>query len=208
MFTGIIERVGRVERLERSGESGRLVISVQTRFDREIQLGESIAVNGTCLTVAEKEALGFVFDVLAETFDKTSLGALKSGGRVNLELALALGSPLGGHLVSGHVDETGRLVSVEKVDRDWKFRFSVSSVLLPLLVMKGSIAIDGTSLTVAELHEDGFSVYIIPHTFSETLFSDYEVGQCVNLEADLLGKYVQRIMELGGGSIYRGESAS
>jgi riboflavin synthase len=106
------------------------------------------------------------------------------------------------------VDETGRVVSIEQVDRDWKFRFSVSSALLPLLVMKGSIAIDGTSLTVAELHEDGFSVHIIPHTYSETLFSDYEVGGCVNLEADLLGKYVQRIMELGGGSIYRGDSAS
>ena len=207
MFTGIIERVGRVERLERSSESGRLVISVQTEFNREIEFGESIAVNGTCLTVAI-ETSGFVFDVLAETFDKTSLGALESGGRVNLELALALGAPLGGHLVSGHVDETGRVVSIEQVDRDWKFRFSVSSALLPLLVMKGSIAIDGTSLTVAELHEDGFSVHIIPHTFSETLFSDYEVGQCVNLEADLLGKYVQRIMELGGGSIYRGELTS
>ena len=205
MFTGIIERVGRVERLERSSESGRLVISVQTEFNREIELGESIAVNGTCLTVAAIETSSFVFDVLAETFDKTSLGALESDGRVNLELALALGAPLGGHLVSGHVDETGRVVSIEQVDRDWKFRFSVSSALLPLLVMKGSIAIDGTSLTVAELHEDGFSVHIIPHTFSETLFSDYEVGRYVNLEADLLGKYVQRIMELGGGSIYQGE---
>ncbi len=151
MFTGIIERVGRVELLERSGESGRLVISVQTEFNRKIELGESIAVNGTCLTVAAIETSGFVFDVLAETFDKTSLGALESGGRVNLELALALGAPLGGHLVSGHVDETGRVVSIEQVDRDWKFRFSVSPALLPLLVMKGSIAIDGTSLTVTEL---------------------------------------------------------
>ena len=123
MFTGIIERVGRVERLERSGESGRLVISVQRNLIERLSWVRALRWNGTCLTVAAIETSGFVFDVLAETFDKTSLGALESGGRVNLELALALGAPLGGHLVSGHVDETGRVVSIEQVDRDWKFRF-------------------------------------------------------------------------------------
>ncbi|MAI19718.1 MAG: riboflavin synthase [Kiritimatiellaceae bacterium] len=208
MFTGIIQRVGEVLRLERDGEAGRLVIAVEPAFDRAIELGESIAVNGTCLTVAGVESGGFVFDVLAETFDKTSLGALEPGGRVNLELALAMGDPLGGHLVTGHVDETGRVLAIEQVDRDWKFRFGVSDEMLPLLVKKGSIAIDGTSLTVAELHEDGFSVHIIPHTFAETLFGVYAVGRRVNLEADLLGKYVQRIMEHGGASVYRGDGAS
>lgn len=208
MFTGIIQRVGKVLRLERDGEAGRLVIAVEPAFDRSIELGESIAVNGTCLTVAGEESGGFVFDVLAETFDKTSLGALEAGGRVNLELALAMGDPLGGHLVTGHVDETGYVLAIEQVDRDWKFRFGVSDAMLPLLVKKGSIAIDGTSLTVAELHEDGFSVHIIPHTFAETIFEGYSVGCRVNLEADLLGKYVQRIMEQGGASVYRSDGAS
>ncbi|OUX38754.1 MAG: hypothetical protein CBE26_00575 [Kiritimatiellaceae bacterium TMED266] len=208
MFTGIIQRVGKVLRLERDGEAGRLVIAVEPAFDRSIELGESIAVNGTCLTVAGEESGGFVFDVLAETFDKTSLGALEAGGRVNLELALAMGDPLGGHLVTGHVDETGYVLAIEQVDRDWKFRFGVSDTMLPLLVKKGSIAIDGTSLTVAELHEDGFSVHIIPHTFAETIFEGYSVGCRVNLEADLLGKYVQRIMEQGGASVYRSDGAS
>jgi riboflavin synthase len=208
MFTGIIQRVGKVLRLERDGEAGRLVIAVEPAFDRSIKLGESIAVNGTCLTVAGEESGGFIFDVLAETFDKTSLGALEAGGWVNLELALAMGDPLGGHLVTGHVDETGHVLAIEQVDRDWKFRFGVSDAMLPLLVKKGSIAIDGTSLTVAELHENGFSVHIIPHTFAETIFEGYTVGRRVNLEADLLGKYVQRIMEQGGASVYRSDGAS
>ncbi len=205
MFTGIIERVGIIDKLEKKSKSGRLTISVNPSFNRQIEIGESIAVNGTCLTVAEINSDRFVFDVLSETFKCTSLAELEKGSRVNLELALHLGAPLGGHMVSGHIDETGNVTSIEKIGRDWKFSFSLSSKLLPLIVVKGSIAIDGTSLTVAEVTDDGFSVYIIPRTFSETIFCDYKVGDQVNLEADLIGKYVHRIMDLGGKSVYRTE---
>ncbi len=205
MFTGIIERVGIIDKLEKKSKSGRLTISVNPSFNRQIEIGESIAVNGTCLTVAEINSDRFVFDVLSETFKCTSLAELEKGSRVNLELALHLGAPLGGHMVSGHIDETGNVTSIEKIGRDWKFSFSLSSKLLPLIVVKGSIAIDGTSLTVAEVTDDGFSVYIIPRTFSETIFCDYKVGDLVNLEADLIGKYVHRIMDLGGKSVYRTE---
>mgnify|MGYP001169057490 FL=1 len=205
MFTGIIERVGIVDKLEKKSKSGRLTISVNPSFNRQIEIGESIAVNGTCLTVAEINSDRFVFDVLSETFKCTSLAELEKGSRVNLELALHLGAPLGGHMVSGHIDETGNVTSIEKIGRDWKFSFSLSSKLLPLIVVKGSIAIDGTSLTVAEVTDDGFSVYIIPRTFSETIFCDYKVGNQVNLEADLIGKYVHRIMDLDGKSVYRTE---
>ncbi len=205
MFTGIIERVGIIDKLEKKSKSGRLTISVNPSFNRQIEIGESIAVNGTCLTVAEINSDRFVFDVLSETFKCTSLAELEKGSRVNLELALHLGAPLGGHMVSGHIDETGNVTSIEKIGRDWKFSFSLSSKLLPLIVVKGSIAIDGTSLTVAEVTDDGFSVYIIPRTFSETIFCDYKVGDLVNLEADLIGKYVNRIMDLGGKSVYRTE---
>ena len=205
MFTGIIERVGIIEKLEKNSESGRLTVSVSPSFTRQIEIGESVAVNGTCLTVAEINSDRFVFDVLSETFRCTSLGELEKRSRVNLELALHLGAPLGGHMVSGHIDETGNVTSIEKIGRDWKFCFSISAKLLPLIVVKGSIAIDGTSLTVAEVFDDGFSVYIIPRTFSETIFCDYKVGVQVNLEADLIGKYVHRIMDLGGKSVYRTE---
>ncbi len=205
MFTGIIERVGIIDKLEKKSKSGRLTISVNPSFNRQIEIGESIAVNGTCLTVAEINFDRFVFDVLSETFKCTSLAELEKGSRVNLELALHLGAPLGGHMVSGHIDETGNVTSIEKIGRDWKFSFSLSSKLLPLIVVKGSIAIDGTSLTVAEVTDDGFSVYIIPRTFSETIFCDYKVGNQVNLEADLIGKYVHRIMDLDGKSVYRTE---
>ena len=123
MFTGIIERVGIIDKLEKNSESGRLTVSVSPSFTRQIEIGESVAVNGTCLTVAEINSDRFVFDVLSETFRCTSLGELEKGSRVNLELALHLGAPLGGHMVSGHIDETGNVTSIEKIGRDWKFCF-------------------------------------------------------------------------------------
>ena len=204
MFTGIIERVGIIDKLEKNSESGRLTVSVSPSFTRQIEIGESIAVNGTCLTVAEINSDRFVFDVLSETFRCTSLGELEKGSRVN-GVGFTFRSSIRWHMVSGHIDETGNVTSIEKIGRDWKFCFSISAKLLPLIVVKGSIAIDGTSLTVAEVFDDGFSVYIIPRTFSETIFCDYKVGAKVNLEADLIGKYVNRIMDLGGKSVYRTE---
>jgi len=202
MFTGIV-RTGRIESIEMQGEAGRIKVTPERLWEQPIRLGDSIAINGACLTVTAIEGGSFCFDVLAETFDKTNLGEKTSGSLVNLERALALGELLGGHIVTGHVDGTGRVKNIEQVDRDWKFTFECSREMMMLMVYKGSIAIDGISLTVAELLDDGFVVHIIPHTIEETDMSEYKIGTKVNLEADILGKHVQRILEFGGGQDYR-----
>ncbi len=203
MFTGIIQRLGTVTDVKMHGESGRITLNPNRPFDFPINLGDSIAVNGACLTVAAFEGDSFCFDVLTETFDKTNLGEKGPGSVVNLERALALGDTLGGHIVTGHVDGTGRVRRIDQVDRDWKFEIECAQNLLMLMVYKGSIAIDGISLTVAELKDDGFVVHIIPHTLEETDMSEFEPGTRVNLESDILGKHVQRILEFGGGQDYR-----
>jgi riboflavin synthase len=202
MFTGIV-RTGRVESIVMQGGAGRIKVSPDRPWSQPIELGDSIAVNGACLTVAAMEGDCFCFDVLAETFDKTNLGEKSAGSLVNLERALSVGDMLGGHIVTGHVDGTGRVQKIERVDRDWKFTIGCSREMLMLMVYKGSIALDGISLTVAELLDDGFAVHIIPHTIEETDMSGFEVGTRVNLEADILGKHVQRILEFGGGQDYR-----
>jgi riboflavin synthase len=203
MFTGIVQRLGRIESIKMEGTAGRITLVPNRPFDRKVSLGDSIAVNGTCLTVAAMDGERLMFDVLGETFDKTNLGEKKAGDLVNLEPALALGDTLGGHIVTGHVDSTGTVAKIEQVGRDWKYTVECSRDMLMLMVYKGSIAIDGISLTVAELIENGFVVYIIPHTIQETDMSEFVVGTKVNLEADILGKHVQRILEFGGGQDYR-----
>jgi riboflavin synthase len=203
MFTGIVQRLGHITDIAMTGTAGRITMVPNRPFDRSVRLGDSIAVNGTCLTVADQDGEKLMFDVLGETFDKTNLGDKGSGDLVNLEQALALGDTLGGHIVTGHVDATGTIAGIEQVGRDWKFTVQTSRDMLMLMVYKGSIAIDGISLTVAELHDDGFTVHIIPHTMQETDMSEFKVGTKVNLEADILGKHVQRILEFGGGQDYR-----
>ena len=203
MFTGIIQRLGTVRDVRMEGASGRITLSPDRPFDAPVRLGDSIAVNGACLTVAAIEKGCFCFDVLKETFDKTNLGEKRPGSVVNLERALALGDTLGGHIVTGHVDGTGRVRKVERADRDWKFEIECAQNMLMLMVYKGSIALDGISLTVAELMDDAFVVHIIPHTMQETDMSEFKPGTKVNLEADILGKHVQRILEFGGGQDYR-----
>lgn len=203
MFTGIIQRLGTVRDVRMEGASGRITLSPDRPFDAPVRLGDSIAVNGACLTVAAIEKGCFCFDVLKETFDKTNLGEKGPGSVVNLERALALGDTLGGHIVTGHVDGTGRVRKVERADRDWKFEIECAQNMLMLMVYKGSIALDGISLTVAELMDDTFVVHIIPHTMQETDMSEFKPGTKVNLEADILGKHVQRILEFGGGQDYR-----
>jgi riboflavin synthase len=202
MFTGIV-RTGRVESIVMQGEAGRITVKPNRPFENPVTLGDSIAINGACLTVAAIEDDCFCFDVLAETFDKTNLGEKQGGALVNMERALALGDMLGGHIVTGHVDGSGRVKKIEEVGRDWKYTIECSREMLMLMVYKGSIAIDGISLTVAELLDDGFVVHIIPHTIEETDMSEFKVGTKVNLEADILGKHVQRILEFGGGQDYR-----
>ncbi len=201
MFTGIV-RLGRVESVEMQGASGRITVTPDRPWEEKIVLGDSIAVNGACLTVAAMDDEKLSFDVLTETFDKTNLGEKCSGSIVNLERALAMGDTLGGHIVTGHVDGAGMIRKITPVDRDFKFEIECSKDMLMLMVYKGSISIDGISLTVAELLDDGFIVHIIPHTMEETDMSEFKLGTKVNLEADILGKHVQRILEFGGGQNY------
>ncbi|MDF7799763.1 riboflavin synthase [Pontiellaceae bacterium B1224] len=203
MFTGIVQRLGNIIDIKMDGTAGRITMVPNRPFDKPIGLGDSIAVNGTCLTIAAMDGDKLMFDVLGETFDKTNLGDKRPGDIVNLEQALALGDTLGGHIVTGHVDNTGTVAKVEQVGRDWKFTIETSRDMQMLMVYKGSIAIDGISLTVAELTDTGFVVHIIPHTIQETDMSEFKVGTKVNLEADILGKHVQRILEFGGGQDYR-----
>ena len=203
MFTGIVKRLGIIEEILIKNDSGRIIISIEDNFEQKIKIGDSIAVNGTCLTVSKISNKNYFFDVLSETFSKTNLKDLKSGNKVNLESGLAVGDVLGGHIVTGHIDCTGSVTEIKEINRDWKFTFSLPKEFIVLLVMKGSITVDGVSLTVAEITDKTFSVYIIPHTFENTIFSNYDIGKKVNLEMDLLGKYVQRILKHGGDNIYQ-----
>ena len=190
MFTGLVQQIGRLERIAFQGDAGRLALSA--RFDSPLQIGESIAVNGACLTLVEQRGETLVFDVLRETFDKTALRDKSPGAPLNLERALRVGDPLGGHLVSGHVDGTGDVRYVEPAGRDKVLVVSAPS-LLPEIVSKGSIAIDGTSLTVVDVSpaEGMFSAHVIPHTWNQTALSSLAAGSRVNLETDMIGKYVR-----------------
>ena len=190
MFTGLVQQVGRLEQVSFQGEAGRLALAA--RFSAPLQIGESVAVNGACLTLVEQHGEKLVFDVLRETFDKTSLRDKAPGAPLNLERALRMGDPLGGHLVSGHVDGTGEVRRIESAGRD-KVLVVAAPALIAEIVPKGSIAIDGISLTVVEVSvaEGTFSVHVIPHTWSQTALSSLAVGARVDLETDMIGKYVR-----------------
>ena len=191
MFTGLVQQVGRLEQIAFQGAAGQLTLSAD--FHTPLQIGESIAVNGACLTLVAQQGSSLVFDVLRETFDKTSLRDKLPGAPLNLERALRLGDPLGGHLVSGHVDGTGVLNRVDPAGRD-KVLYISAPDLMAEIVPKGSIAIDGISLTIVDVSSsDGtFSVHVIPHTWSQTALAVLAPGARVNLETDLIGKYVRQ----------------
>ena len=193
MFTGLIERTGEIVSLEKTGGSGSLVIAA-SGWDRPVQVGESIAVQGVCLTVTGMDGDRLSFDVLGETFRCTNLGEKEAGRPVNLERALREGDPLGGHMVQGHVDGTGTVAGIEAIDRDHRVRISCPASIRHHVVFKGSIAIDGISLTVADLTDEDFTVHIIPHTWAVTSFGRMQVGDTVNLEADPLAKYVEQAL--------------
>ncbi|GAC1342552.1 MAG: riboflavin synthase [Candidatus Dormibacteria bacterium] len=190
MFSGIVAELGQVA-ANRIGEQGRLEITAGQVLDG-VRVGDSIAVNGCCLTVVESDRAGFVADVMPETARRTTLGSLSAGDPVNLEAAMALGDRVGGHLVSGHVDATGRVRSVRDEGNARWVRISPPSALLPYLVEKGSVAVDGISLTVVEVDTGAFSVSLIPHTLAVTVAGSWEVGSLVNLEVDVVARYVVR----------------
>jgi len=192
MFTGLIEETGEVLALS-SHAAGGVRLSLQaSKIAPEVRLGDSVAVNGCCLTVAAIHGEVLSFDLLQETLARTSLGGAVEGGRVNLERALAVGARLGGHFVQGHVDGTAEILCIEPKGADVRLEIALPPQGAPYLVSKGSIAVDGISLTVAELHEDRFVLWIIPHTLLMTNLGERKAGDRVNLEYDLLAKYVER----------------
>ena len=193
MFTGLVEKVGRLVALDSTG-AGATVRVAHDAWETPLVQGESVAVQGACLTVASVGAGEFVCDVLAETLDRTTLASTPAGAALNLERALRLGDRLGGHMVSGHVDGLGTLAGVRRAGRDRVLRVACAGELLRGIVSKGSIAVDGVSLTVAALDPDAFEVAIIPTTWEQTSLGVRQVGDRVNLETDMLGKYVQRLL--------------
>ena len=196
MFTGLVSAVARVVSL-RTGVDGAVLAVGRPAAFGDVAVGESIAVSGVCLTVVPPTAAGqpLCFDVSPESLARSSLGGLAAGAGVNLERALRASDRLGGHVVAGHVDGTAEVLAVEKSGDSWTFRFSLPASLSRYAVEKGSIAVDGISLTVAALSEGSFDVAVIPHTFTATTLGERKAGDRVNLEVDVLGKYVERLLE-------------
>jgi len=197
MFTGIVEEVGRVRRVTAGGRAGQLSIRC-ARVLEGTKLGDSIAVNGVCLTVTALLPDGFTADVMPETLRRSGLGTLRPGDGVNLERAMPADGRFGGHIVSGHIDGLGRITAFRREENAVWITVAASPSLLRLVVEKGSIAIDGVSLTVAAVGDGDFQVSVIPHTAKETVLLDKQTGDPVNLETDIVGKYVARL--LGGGA--------
>jgi riboflavin synthase len=197
MFTGIIQSVGRIVRLEPRGGDVRLVVDTADLDLGDVQLGDSIAVSGVCLTAVTLEAHGFGADVSNETLALTSLGKLKPGAPVNLEKALRLADRLGGHLVSGHVDGLGKVVSIAPDGRSQRWVFEVPPALARYIAAKGSICIDGTSLTVNEVAGTRFGVNLIPHTVTHTAFHARQAGDAVNIEVDVVARYIEHLLDRG-----------
>ncbi|MBQ7514787.1 MAG: riboflavin synthase [Schwartzia sp.] len=204
MFTGIVEEIGTVRR----AAAGHLSIGAQ-RVLEGTQVGDSIAVNGVCLTVTTLDAAGFEADVMPETLRRSSLGALRPGSRVNLERALTLSARLGGHIVSGHIDGTGRVAALREEKNARVMTIEAPPALTRYIVVKGSVALDGVSLTVAAETPGGFSVSLIPHTRGVTTLDEKNAGDTVNIETDIIGKYVEKLLgaapaeEAGSGGLSR-----
>lgn len=190
MFTGLVEAVGTVSSLVEKGEQARLTVNLP--FASELSLGDSVAINGCCLTVTQISPFTASFDILAQTLKVSSLGQLTTGSQLNLERALRVGDRLGGHFMQGHVDDTGEILDWSKHGQDHRLEVSLPSDIHSLCIPKGSIAIDGISLTIAELTAQSAVCWITPHTVIATHLETAEVGQKINLEADLLAKYVQK----------------
>lgn len=194
MFTGLIQALGTIRGMEPRGEAVRLLVEAADPA-AEAAIGDSVAVNGCCLTVVAIEGDELAFDVIPESLDRTNLGAQEVGSRVNLELPLRPSDRLGGHFVQGHVDAVGALLDKQEADGDVRYRFSLPDSLRGQVVEKGSVAIDGISLTVAAVDAAGFSVALIPHTLEVTTLGRIGVGDPVNLEGDILAKYVAAMHE-------------
>ena len=193
MFTGIVQAMGAIVRVEPRGGDTRLVVDTGSLDATDVAIGDSICVSGVCLTVVAIDATGIAADVSNETLSRTTLGTLKSGDCVNLEKSLRLADRLGGHLVSGHVDGVGRVLAIEPDARSQRWTFEVPPGLARYIAAKGSVCIDGVSLTVNEVASNRFGVNLIPHTIGATTFQHKRVGDAVNIEVDLIARYVERL---------------
>lgn len=193
MFTGIIEELGHVRSIERRGEDARMVFEART-VTGDSHNGDSISVNGVCLTALDVKPDSFAADVSKETLFRSTLGSLRTGSPVNLERAVTPATRLGGHIVQGHVDARGKFLGSENHGDSWTFRFAYPQEIAPYVVFKGSVAVEGISLTIANLTDDFFEIAIIPKTWEVTNFSQLKPGDEVNLEADVIAKYVERIL--------------
>jgi riboflavin synthase len=196
MFTGLVEELGKVTAVQKGKESLRLTVAAK-KVLADIKLGDSIAVNGACLTVVDYNDAQFTADVMPETVDKTAFRLLKKGETVNLERTLQVGSRFGGHIVSGHIDGVGTILAKDQDDNAILIRIQTTAEIMRYIVKKGSIAIDGISLTIADLAADWFMVSIIPHTAKETTLGIKSPGSEVNLETDIIGKYVEKLLGTG-----------
>ncbi len=194
MFTGIISAIGEIASLEPRGGDVRLTINTGNLALGDVHLGDSIACNGACLTAVQLTGHGFVADVSVETLCLTTVGNWETGGRINLEKAMQASDRFGGHIVSGHVDGIGEVVSLHEDARSWRFRIRAPRGLAKYIAHKGSITVDGTSLTINKVDGAEFELNIVPHTMTHTVMSDYRVGTKVNLEVDLVARYLERLL--------------
>ncbi|MBP9743604.1 MAG: riboflavin synthase [Burkholderiales bacterium] len=193
MFTGIIEEIGKIDKINKQNKAMQITISAQ-QIMHDLKLGDSIAVNGVCLTVTSFSAQFFTVDVMPETFLATTMSREKNGSLVNLERALAIGGRLGGHFVTGHVDGVGEITSITSVDNAINYTIGLKSELLKYCIDRGSIAVDGTSLTIFGIDKTCIKLALIPHTIKNTVLGYKKVGDKVNIECDLLGKYVNNLL--------------
>jgi len=194
MFTGIIEAFGEVVNLEKDQEN--LHIQLKSPLAKALKIDQSLAHNGVCLTVVEQNDESYTVTAIQETLDKTNLGQWQLGDKVNLERAMQLNARLDGHMVQGHVDQTAECVAITSEEGSWRFTFQYDSQSKNVTIEKGSITVNGVSLTVVDSKKDQFSVAIIPYTYDHTNFHQFEIGIMVNLEFDLIGKYIKRLMNL------------
>ena len=194
MFTGIIEAFGEVVNLEKDQEN--LHIQLKSPLAKALKIDQSLAHNGVCLTVVEQNDESYTVTAIQETLDKTNLGKWQLGDKVNLERAMQLNARLDGHMVQGHVDQTAECVAITSEEGSWRFTFQYDSQSKNVTIEKGSITVNGVSLTVVDSKKDQFSVAIIPYTYDHTNFHQFEIGTMVNLEFDLIGKYIKRLMNL------------
>lgn len=193
MFSGIVEETGKIVSVVKNQEN--IDITISCSFVKDLKIDQSVAHNGVCLTVVRKTDAGYTVTAIQETLNKTNLGELKSGSEVNLERSMTMDKLLDGHMVQGHVDQTATCTKVEEADGSWYFTFEYDATKGNITVEKGSISVDGVSLTVVNSQDNSFQVAIIPYTYEHTVFHTYKVGSKVNLEFDIIGKYITKIMK-------------